>query len=631
MLRVAVELVTCYRCKHVIYWKDYWFSLDDERETFRGMVQEKLRGVLASLGSLGSRGDSEKEARELQRREEKLRAELAQARAALLEAQAKADKAARQMELELQAMRERAEEAESHSAALEASKGRKDDVARQLQEALAKLKAAEAALEAQAAEGSTSSGQLRQRILELETQLKEAKARAGEAEAQVPPLQAEVKRLQEVLSQNEAALKSAPKEVIKEVKTSTATSESSELKSARALNAKLQERLEALQREVAELESCRARIKDLEASEASSREDAEALRRELEKLRGQLAEAQNAKDGLLQEAANKTVETAPVSQVASSEGGDAASAVKAELQLVSKRLKDKEQEVEELRSQLGKLKQTSERQAKTIEGLKEDKERLEEEKLKTLKTLNMLRKQIKELMALAESKGLKSEVDKLMSESGLGSTYANADWSCFERLYQDALRRQNKLREREEARVKKWDGQTPDSSPRLAESDGYASLPTRRPSFPRLGLDSSRHPHQQFQAAIKSNWGPAGAQFLHPGPPMSLSAVSTMSAATSTNWKGRPTAYDTSSSYASTQRQMSQTSGWNSQWTSQGELVSLPRLAARGTGHTASAPQLTGLPVVDSHRTKRSWHQQVTSDGRGLQGCNVIGRAIHAF
>jgi len=106
-------------------------------------------------------------------------------------------------------------------------------------------------------------------------------------------------------------------------------------------------------------------------------------------------------------------------------------------------------ELEELRAkaaQVDKLLAKLKKRDQQIASLQEENERLNEEQMKLLKMLKQVREQLRIVMELAEKKGLGDLIKKLFEEAGLADTMADPEYTCFDRLYDDALRRMDKQR-----------------------------------------------------------------------------------------------------------------------------------------------------------------------------------------
>jgi len=88
----------------------------------------------------------------------------------------------------------------------------------------------------------------------------------------------------------------------------------------------------------------------------------------------------------------------------------------------------------------------------SIAVLTEDKQALEDEKMQLLRALHQVKEQLRKVQEIAEKKGYGKLVAEIMSEAKVTEMVNSPEWSCFDRLYEDALRRQKKLRDIEQAR-----------------------------------------------------------------------------------------------------------------------------------------------------------------------------------
>merc|ERR1712232_891149 len=110
-------------------------------------------------------------------------------------------------------------------------------------------------------------------------------------------------------------------------------------------------------------------------------------------------------------------------------------------------VREKDDEIEELQARLAKLEAKNAKQANAIAELTKERDDLENQKLNMLKTLHRLKEQIQTLQKVAEKRGLGKQIQDLMAESGLQDAIDNPEWNIFNRLYEDALRRQAKVRQ----------------------------------------------------------------------------------------------------------------------------------------------------------------------------------------
>jgi len=96
----------------------------------------------------------------------------------------------------------------------------------------------------------------------------------------------------------------------------------------------------------------------------------------------------------------------------------------------------KDQEIEKLKNQLAK-------QRADNKALKEENASLEERNEKLVKMIQNMKKQIDHFKELAKKKGFADKLEEVLEESGLNE--ALKEFTIFDRLYQDALRRQQKF------------------------------------------------------------------------------------------------------------------------------------------------------------------------------------------
>merc|ERR1719272_1934426 len=128
-------------------------------------------------------------------------------------------------------------------------------------------------------------------------------------------------------------------------------------------------------------------------------------------------------------------------------------------------------------------------QKDTIRELKEENAGLNERCDKMLKMLHQLKEQLKRVTEIAEARGCGDLVKSILEDAGVTQTLNSEEFTCFDRLYEDAKRRMEKQRT--------WDEQ-------------------------RMGL-RPKSPMQERARAMLNNraWAPGGAQqfsMTDPGP-----------------------------------------------------------------------------------------------------------------
>lgn len=655
MLRVACEILTCHESKHIVFWEDYWWSIEEQRESLRGIVQQKLRRILAGIrGHAGS--SALLDSQESQKKDEQLRAELARIKAALAASEEASVKARRTAELDTQALRDKADEAVRKIADLEASceklRGElrqlkqglaADDSARQLEEALSKVSALEQQLQAQ----SQAGGLQAKRFEKLEQELRDSKTKLAQVESQLATSQDEVKRLEALLSKAESSRSKASPEVRQSALQSASTVDSDELRRAQAQTAELEQRLAAMAQKAADLETVRARASALEAAEAKARAEAASLQAELDELRSKAAEL----DELRSKKVNPTgvpehAQKAKVGARESLEPHDRATVEKlsAEVKTLGQQLKEKDVELETLRSQLDKLRAKAERQTRAAEEERGEKERLEDEKMKVLKINQTLRDQVKQLMALAERKGMKKALSELMEGAGLAETMADKDWDIFDKLYDDALRRQDKLRSQNAGKNHGW-GAT--GNAHAKRSMGVSS---HNFNLAPLGPTSLKDQLSARPGPAASTWygGASGNGKLQVPAAETASTWMTHGAGSpgetfatfsSTAWPGMTsrasgTGFFTFGQARAEPSKLTASGAGNLSFGhANSEPSKLTRMAPRGAVHTVSLPQLPNARLLGGENNAlrtwngnepRSWSQQQVAPGVGLVGKSFL-------
>jgi len=120
--------------------------------------------------------------------------------------------------------------------------------------------------------------------------------------------------------------------------------------------------------------------------------------------------------------------------------------VKAQLKACNKNVAEKDSQIEELGGQVKRLEARLGKSKATVAEITEAKQEVDDKLLRALKALQTLKEQVKRLEALAERKGLGKAVRDLMEESGVQETMESKEYTIFDRLYEDAIRRQEKAR-----------------------------------------------------------------------------------------------------------------------------------------------------------------------------------------
>lgn len=463
-IRVAMEIMMDRTTKKVLWWPDYWFSDHDKREYFKSIVNQKLMIAIATAkGSAVDFSAMEKD-----------------------EGDAELVAALRRQIAELEA-------------------------------ALRAARAAQAAAEARCRELEEEMAEARRRLKEMENDMNNLRKEGRTAPVEVvkqtdnPNQQAEIDRLNKLLKEKDdkiAALeneiaklkkqldgKGEPQQVVK-----GKSDDSGELEAAKKRIEQLEKELAKAKKEIAalkaqlagkkvpvekgvvaptddgalddlraQLEAERRRVAELEEELRKEREKYALLQKELDLEKKRFADLQAEMNRLLagqQAYKPPTVAKETVVETVIEKGGltDEQLAALAEL--------------DSLRAQVEKLLAKLKKRDQQIASLQEENEKLNEDLMKTMKMLKQVREQLRIVMELAEKKGLGDIIKKLFEEAGLGDTMADPEYTCFDRLYDDALRRMDKQRRLEWFRLGNKGDPPPDFYKR---SKGYNGV-NRSPS-----------------------------------------------------------------------------------------------------------------------------------------------------
>jgi len=286
---------------------------------------------------------------------------------------------------------------------------------------------------------------LEEMIAQLKKQLQQASA-SGDASAQLnAELQAARKRIEDL----ENRLKEAQKEIAALKKQKSPAPAKTEGKA--TVDG------EAFRRLSAELEEERRKREELEELLQKAQEEIELLKKELDSERKKAAELSAELKRLLEQTQGKKPEVLQDVQQVTIPGS-----------MTDEQLA----ELEELRAkaaELEKLKAKLKKRDAQIAALQEENDKLNEEQMRLLKMLKQVREQLRIVMELAEKKGLGDVIKKLFEEAGLGTTMSDPDYTCFDRLYDDALRRMDKQRRLEWYRL----GNTGEPPPSFKAKQAY--------------------------------------------------------------------------------------------------------------------------------------------------------------
>mmetsp|Transcript_46424 Transcript_46424/g.148209 ORF Transcript_46424/g.148209 Transcript_46424/m.148209 type:complete len:627 (+) Transcript_46424:2-1882(+) len=161
--------------------------------------------------------------------------------------------------------------------------------------------------------------------------------------------------------------------------------------------------------------------------------------------------------------------------------------------------------------------------------LREEKVAMEAEQMKMLRALHQIKEQLKRVTEIAEKKGCGKLLAEIMDEAEVTQTLNSPEYSCFNRLYDDAVRRQKKLKEIESMR---FGGENP----------GFAGSPAARQGRSPMGYVGGMG---GLSAAGRGSpvYGGLGSR-PYPGPTSGLTSMPGAGAGTADGAGSRPATGD---------------------------------------------------------------------------------------
>eukprot|EP00928_Gymnodinium_smaydae_P088963 TRINITY_DN72994_c0_g1_i1.p1 TRINITY_DN72994_c0_g1~~TRINITY_DN72994_c0_g1_i1.p1 ORF type:complete len:806 (-),score=179.91 TRINITY_DN72994_c0_g1_i1:209-2626(-) len=484
VLRVALSIASCRRARRVLWWNDGWWSDGDCREVFKHLVGLKLDEICAAFRPFGgsnaqasskesaaaanaasARDELKARVEELEdrlRRQEKCRHE---AGLALQEAQANVDElerkvtaATRRAETAEQGaerlrseLRQATQDAQDGQGGAEAARRRVAELEKQLSDAenraaeagAGSLRAQDLGAKLAAAEALLSSSVQRSDHDQVVRDLSDARSRIQDLERQDAQRREELARL-------EARASAAANQKMPDTSAISASAAAEAAAKYEKELAKLREETDAA---LADVECSRRLAQESADTEAAARATAEA---EVEKLRSLLADAlgEAASSAHAAEAAKAAAAAAAAAaeaeakrRPANPEPMLAAPVEAASVPDLRPEVQRQARELEEASARCAKLESRLEKQRTVASELGTEKAALEEKLMRALTTLNKLKEQLKSLQALAERRGCGQLVQDIMEESDVQRALDSEEFSIFGRLYEDALRRQEKQRQ----------------------------------------------------------------------------------------------------------------------------------------------------------------------------------------
>lgn len=483
-LRVAVEVVTDPVARKCLWWNEPWLEEDDKRDEWKHVIKEKLPIVIGhatnSPPMMETTAADPAHLEALQQRAE-------QADIALRAAQQQQ----KMTEMRLSELQEKEAKAREQLRALEENLGQMRAELRRSEEACTRVQERLALQEEQVKDAEKHRAAATQRLAEQEKRAKaaedslvasEQKLKKSEeartaVEDKLKAAEEKIKALQASASQNRAAPPpSSNDKALQEmagklqVEKKRNTELEAQLQQASSANAELQQELDEARRRLKEMPDSSDDLESLQRELDAERLGSKASLQRVEELSKQLEDAlRRAQDA---EARAKAAEQAahlhadlppkPPSPDKSVQVGALMRQIEMqteELDDFRRRTQEQDDEVSELRKANAELEMQAEelrakipRKDDRIAKLQEEKAAWEEERMNMLKSIHALKEKLRRITEIAEKKGYGKIVSDIMEEAGLPEMLAGPEFSCFERLYQDALRRQKQFRDRMHSR-----------------------------------------------------------------------------------------------------------------------------------------------------------------------------------
>lgn len=546
LLRVCTEIVTCRKSKKCLWWQMGWYDDDAKREWLKQLVKDKVNAAIAV--AKGSAVDVQElddvgNAEEIER----LKKKLAEAEAALQRSRQNEDmleQKLRELREALDAANARANELEKACDALREELKRTKDEAQALKaaldEATSQLKTGDKSnLTEQMAESERRRKQAEEALKKMEEKLAEMKAQMKLHEQRQAVLEAADEWFNKIFRSNlckdlkistgkdvhvdeasrnlesftkkyrdlEQKAKEGGKPVVvnrpeKETKKDDTPAASD--RSEKPLKNQGDGDSEALRELQKQLQAAEKRNQELEENNGKLKDQVDMLKDEVELLKKQLdrektarleAEALIAK---LQSMGNQGAQPTPQAKVTTDDGdkNDFDPALMEELK-----------ELRKMKADFEKMQGRNKALVKKNKELNEEKEEMQEQIDKLLKLLAQVKEQLRRIMEIAEKKGLGAQVKEIMDEANLTETLNSPEFTCFDRLYEDALRRQRRAREIERMKL---------------------GLDPRGPDIRRVGADGAEVLRRGANGIIGygSDYGGSGMQYGYGGPQFYMDSAS---------------------------------------------------------------------------------------------------------
>mmetsp|Transcript_150813 Transcript_150813/g.281369 ORF Transcript_150813/g.281369 Transcript_150813/m.281369 type:complete len:1002 (-) Transcript_150813:124-3129(-) len=472
LLRVAIEIATCSDAQKVLWWRDGWYSDERAREWFRKQVKNKLTQCLHAVQcdvplsetddtseltqALTSRAEAaEQKCRAMETLQENTENQLREVKQSLEHALGESASHVAELEKSLEKMRD------NLKSTLAAAEDKPVDAVprKSLEEAQQRVRLLE-----------EQKKKIEEKLVKVESEhcehVSKSQVLMSEAQGKVKELESQVRQLTRRLQlEEERARKQCDQfEVEKRAAMAACQRRSSDHVSAedndpeknRISQEELKNWLALEQSRVEEFRSqadhYKTQVSALECETITLKDDITFLKQKLAEKDVEIARQPD------ERAKSHVASGCPKGEQLSLESELCNSEPRASDQDLERlpRARKTIIDQEEYQKVVEKLEQARERNINLRESnseLKEENEAYEKKNMQLLRMLHQVKDQLKRITELAEKKGHGKLVKEIMEESKVSQTFESAEFSAFDRLWQDAKRREERQKMMQEVKM----------------------------------------------------------------------------------------------------------------------------------------------------------------------------------
>jgi len=490
ILRVAMEITMDPKAAECLWWNEVWYGDEEKREQFRKIVKDKLKVCWeAKTGEAASASEQEDDSSVDKAQYDALMAKFGQMEGKLNvveKGKMVAEDRCRQLETSLTDANEKVKEMKALEKGSEELRSRVKELEKQLLAASGNDPSAARAAELEQKVKSLEQEVLREqeRIKKLEGQLsgQVGKKELLDAEKRAEELERLLREQQEAaekarkdadlanseLEQAKKDLAAKPKEKIVQAVAKKPVGEKisqgdldaaaqeaeDERLRARTAETMVEQMKDDLARVQAELDESRTQLELSEKRVQKAEDRASAADSESNKWKSQAADLETAHvqdlaeiDELKRELATAKGEKYVPPPRPKTPPPVVVQQAEAPVQAVKTVIKGVPQEEhDKVLAELEKFKERCRKMKVDNDELKAANAELEDKNMRMLKMLHEIKEQLARVTALAEKKGLGDVVKQILEESKVAQTLESDEYTCFNRLYDDAKRRMEKQR-----------------------------------------------------------------------------------------------------------------------------------------------------------------------------------------